>query len=194
MNPMVRFLFVLATVASTSCSGTSSTGTSGGGTDGGPNPTIPEGGSPLANGSCSFTLEGTAYDLPGYAMINGSGNMILDCATSAVALKLQIGDPTYDGPGEYTFAPNKIDGGNMTFTLSDHVYDATSGSNVATACIVDVSVAPPNNSNPPVGSAIQGTFHCTAVPRYPKQPNGVRALQSDGSADFTSGAFNLAIR
>jgi hypothetical protein len=174
------------------CSSSSSSGiTDGGYADATP---IPEGGSPLANGTCSFGFEGTTIVLAGYASMNGSGNLKIQCASAMISLSLGIGDPTYDGPGEYAFSPDKIDGGNLELVTTDARYDATMPGTVQTGCIVDVTVAPANDNNPPVGSAIAGSFHCTALPRRAKIADGQFDNQPSGSADVTAGTFSLAIR
>lgn len=149
-------------------------------------------GLPLASGTCSFDLAGAGYTLPGYAMMNGSGNLRMEFGSNDVRLELGAGNATFDGPGEYAFAPQKLDGGLLTLTTADAEYDATSGNDLATACVVDVAVSPVSQ-DPPTGSVIQGTFQCTAVPRYPMS-GGIRAEQSNGEFDFTNGSFNVTVR
>jgi hypothetical protein len=101
--------WTLGLVALAGCSGGSSgpiytEGPGGGGV--GPSPVIPEGGSPLANGTCSFTLDAKVYTLPGYAMMNGGGNLRIECGLSDMSLELGAGNATFDGPGEYPFLPS----------------------------------------------------------------------------------------
>ncbi len=181
---------VLASPAVLGCSGDPQSAGGGGSSGGG------AGGSgsglPLANGTCSFAVAGATYGLPGYAEMNGGGNLRIECGSSDGQLELGVGNATFDGPGEYTFAPKKLDGGLLTFTTVDSVYDATAGTDFATGCVVDVNVSPVSQE-PPTGSPIQGTFQCTSVPRYPFS-NGERAEQSSGEFDFTNGAFNVTVR
>ncbi len=184
---------VLGLLLTVACGG-SSTSTVGGSSDGGAAGGDGGAGSPLANGMCSFTIAQQTYDLPGFANMNGSGNLVIQCATSAVSMELDVGNGSYQGPGQFSFSP-KLRDGSLTITTATARYEAGSGNNIQTACTVTVSTAPVSDY-PPAGSAIGGTFSCTAVPRYPvKNPDaGTFASASDGAFDIQSGAFNLAIR
>jgi hypothetical protein len=188
---MKWLIFTVALAAG--CSGSSSGSVGAGDGGGGGGPTIPEGGSPLANGSCSFTLGGAAYTLPGFASMNGTGNLRIACATSDVSLSLGIGNPTYKGPGEYTFSPKKLDGGLLRLTTSDALYDATTGTDVRTACIVELTKSPVTDDAPP-GSPIGGTFSCSAVPHYAQAGTDKWAEKPDGTFDIRNGTFDLAVR
>jgi hypothetical protein len=179
---LVGFLWISA------CSGTASGSSSDGGSS-----AVPEGGSPLATGTCAFTLDGKAYTLPGYATMNGSGNLRVECAAGDTSLELGAGNATYRGPAEYTFAPQKIDGGDLELTTSDAVYEATWGSDPKTACIVDVTKGVATD-DPPAGSDVEGTFHCTAVPRLNKMGVGGHGTDVSGTFDITAGAFAVTVR
>jgi hypothetical protein len=58
---------------------------------------------------------------------------------------------------------------------------------------VHVTTAPAT-SFAPKGSAIAGDFTCTAVPRFPKDPDGKTSRTSDGQVDFQKGGFNVVVR
>jgi hypothetical protein len=125
--------------------------------------------------------------------MNGSGNLVITCALKDISLEIQAGDGTFNGPGEYSFAPSKLDGGSFRLSTTDGVYDATMVSpDVRTGCIVEVTTAPVGDV--PKGSAIVGTFTCTAIPRFPWIDPDPFSNQSDGVFDFTNGTFNLSVR
>lgn len=158
--------------------------TSGGSAEGG----APPSGNALANGTCTFQVEGKTYNLPGFATMNGSGNLRMPFTDGTVSLELRAGNGTYKGPGDYTFAPQLLDG-DLTLNTPDADYDATvnlSGNDPRTACTITIT---PITDFAPKGSQIQGTFHCTAV-HYRNRDGG----GDGGASDILNGAFNVVIR
>jgi hypothetical protein len=57
--------------------------------------------------------------------------------------------------------------------------------------VVDVTTAPIGQMAPK-GSAIRGTFQCTAVPRFGKDDDGDFSVLS-GTFDIQNGSFNVDV-
>lgn len=145
----------------------------------------------LANGTCVFTLAGKSRSLPGFATMNGSGNLHVSCAAATDALLLQVGNGDYEGPGRYSFGPG-LNRGSIEFEESSALYNSHGAKDPKMACVVDVTQAPAS-SLPPKGSPIAGTFRCTAVPRFAKSEDSI-SRTSEGGADFDEGAFRVSVR
>jgi hypothetical protein len=187
------FVFLLILPACGGSSGSSLIGNaSSGGPDAASSVDASDGspGNPLATGTCAFTIDGAAVSLPGFAAMNGSGNLQVRCADATRTFDLDVGNGTYEGPGSYAFS-SQLNKGSMDFETSTHVYRVGSGTGgPATTCAVVITEAPPSNYAPK-GSDIKGTITCTAALRFPKDEKGRAARESDGTFDLTGGSFAL---
>jgi hypothetical protein len=101
--------------------------------------------------------------------MDGSGNLIVTCGSfssasaSADALTLNIGNGTYDGPGEYDIDSTSSHG-VVTFTAASGQYggDEIPSTSSTAGCVVNVTTAPPGNYAAS-GSTVAGTFTCTGL-------------------------------
>ncbi len=181
------------------CSGSSGTDLIGSASSSGGSNGNPDGGAvdasenPLATGTCGFTIDGASFSLPGFAAMNGSGNLDVRCADGARKLDLDVGNGTYRGPGAYAFS-EQLRRGSLDIETPTHFYKVgfTNGG-AATTCAVNITEAP-DTSYAPIGSTIKGTLTCTAVQRFPKDEKGRAAKESDGTFNLTGGGFALAIQ
>ncbi len=191
----MRIFALLFVALPLACSGSSGTdlvgvGNRGSGPDGG---AVDASENPLATGTCAFTIDGTSFSLPGFAAMNGSGNLDVRCADGARKLDLDVGNGTYVGPGAYAFS-EQLSRGSLDIETPTHFYRVNfARGGPATTCTVNITEAPAS-SFAPIGSAIKGTLTCTAVQRFPKDAKGRAANESDGSFALTGGGFALTIQ
>lgn len=195
----MRIFALLFLALPLACSGSSGTDLVGAGSSSGSSGSTPDGGAvdasenPLATGTCGFAIDGTSFSLPGFAAMNGSGNLEVRCADATRKLDLDVGNGTYRGPGQYAFS-DQLRRGSLDLETPTHFYRVgfSSGGPAAT-CTVNITEAPAT-SFAPLGSAIKGTLTCTAVQRFPKDDKGRAAKESDGSFNLTAGGFALSIQ
>ena len=148
---------------------------------------------PLATGTCVFTLDGTAYTLPGFSTMNGSGNLNVRCSDKEHELELDVGNSTYEGPGTYVFS-SQLQKGSLKFSTPKAVYAVGFGNTSASAtCTVVITEAPKSSFAQP-GSTTKGTFTCTDVARFPKDEKGKVEKDSNGKFALTDGVFGMRVR
>jgi hypothetical protein len=143
---------------------------------------------PLATGWCNFTLGGRELQLPGYAWMNGSGNLKVECADAQSRADIDVGNATYRGPGRYEFS-GRLNAGDVDLVTATHIYRLEDD---ASACRVDVDEAPNSNLAPP-GSQITLRLACQRLVGYPRGDDGRPTKSSDGRADVT-GSVRVLVR